>query len=280
MASNLSCSQRGISATVVHRYQFSSSLKRMSVVVRTTFNKKTSWFLFCKGAPEVLGEFLVEVPQSYESTYLHHMKAGRRVIAMTYRLLENHKTGSIMPRVEAESNLSFLGFLVFNSALKPSTKSVIRELRGTNTPIAIVTGDNVYTAADVARKLNLISSDMPLLLSEEYHDDRQSRAIHWSLNDSSDSTSIPFDVSTHATLSLKYVLCVSGSSLALMESTMSLEEFKATLRHLCPHVRIFSRVSPAQKELITKALNLEGYYTLFCGDGTNDCGKFDSLYHG
>lgn len=278
MASNLSNTDHSISAKVVHRYPFSSSLKRMSVIVRTTFKKTTSWIIICKGAPEVVGQHLITVPRDYEATYLLHMKAGRRVLVLAYKLFKNENPSfPSISRIEAEKDLNFLGFLVFSSALKPSTKSIIRELRGANFPISIVTGDNVYTAADVARKLSLISNETSLLLLEENVSDQTSAGVHWCVSPPKNSTgldvvSIPFDESTVAELALKFVLCVSGSSLSRMESHLSPDELKGTLRKLCPHASIFSRVNPSQKELITKALNLAGYHTLFCGDGTNDCG--------
>jgi manganese-transporting P-type ATPase len=289
MASNLKCAERGISARVVHRYPFSSGLKRMSVLVNATLRKETSSFVFCKGAPEVLQTLLSVVPLDYEATFLRHMKSGRRVIALTYRLLASQASASLS-RTEAESGLNFLGFLVFNSALKPTTKNVIKELKAANLPLVIVTGDNVYTAADVARKLAIVKKETPLLLLEETPPlaspiapkamETSVGSVHWRMElmsegvDTAEISSFsPFVVSEIAELSREHALCVSGQVLSLLEaSSVSPEAYVAVLRKLCPHVKIFSRVNPLQKETITKALNLEGLHTLFCGDGTNDCG--------
>jgi manganese-transporting P-type ATPase len=275
MASTLRCAERGISAKVSHRYQFSSALKRMAVVSNVSWkNKPSRWVVFCKGAPEILQKFLAIVPEDYESTFLHHMKSGRRVIALTYRILEGSTAAAppLLNRSAVEADLLFLGFLVFNSALKPATKSIIRALRATSIPILIVTGDNVYTAVDVAQKVSLISTDTPLLVLEE-----SPTAVHWRtvrLTEAGDATYLPFLVGSVAELGLSHTICVTGEALAQLELSCAPqpEAYLELLRRLCPHTKIFSRVNPAQKELITRALNLEGHHTLFCGDGTNDCG--------
>lgn len=61
-----------------------------------------------------------------------------------------------MKREEAESDLEFVGFIVFENKLKPSTAGVLEELTAAGIRKVMCTGDNILTAISVARECNLI----------------------------------------------------------------------------------------------------------------------------
>ncbi|CAM9681242.1 unnamed protein product [Choristocarpus tenellus] len=105
----------------------------------------------------------------------------------------------------------------------------------------------------------------------------------------------PLDLRVMGELSLGYSLCVSGDVLSQLigaeftegdgkgkgvgkgsgvgsGSSVFMPAPASALSLLCPHVSIFARVSPDQKERIVRELNASGRHTLFCGDGTNDVG--------
>jgi len=61
-----------------------------------------------------------------------------------------------MQRQEAESELEFIGFIIFENKLKDQTTEVIEELNQAEIRQVMCTGDNILTAVSVARECNLI----------------------------------------------------------------------------------------------------------------------------
>lgn len=61
-----------------------------------------------------------------------------------------------MSREEAESGLEFVGFIIFENKLKPSTSGVIHELGDAGIRNIMCTGDNILTAVSVARGCGLL----------------------------------------------------------------------------------------------------------------------------
>ena len=58
---------------------------------------------------------------------------------------------------EVESDLRFLGLIVFENKLKPGTGTAIRNLLNAHIPCRMVTGDNIRTAVSVARECGMVN---------------------------------------------------------------------------------------------------------------------------
>ena len=62
-----------------------------------------------------------------------------------------------MKREDAESGLTFAGFIIFENKLKPQTAGALRELQQAQIRQVMCTGDNILTAISVARECRLIN---------------------------------------------------------------------------------------------------------------------------
>ncbi|KAJ0409499.1 hypothetical protein P43SY_002389 [Pythium insidiosum] len=140
---------------VLHRYAFSSELKRMSAVVQVVKcdnDEEDEIRVVTKGAPEVIEALLTEKPEYYDRVHRYFAAQGRRVLALAWRRLPNSCTQRL-PREDIESRLRFAGFLVLSSPLKEDSKRTVRDLLQSKHDVKVITGDNALTACDVAQQL-------------------------------------------------------------------------------------------------------------------------------
>eukprot|EP00804_Cyclotella_cryptica_P022565 CCRYP_009443-RA/>CCRYP_009443-RA protein AED:0.10 eAED:0.10 QI:76/1/1/1/0.5/0.4/5/2352/1498 len=160
------------SIRVLHRFAFSSTLRRMTVLaidsesIQSNENRgsNTLWAL-TKGGPEAILPMLD--PKSinsadYRQSYRRQMSLGRRVLALAFRNLGPNTTANIekwkSSRDKVEQNLVFAGLLVMDSPLKADTSRIIKELRAGQQSTVMITGDAVLTAAEVARRVGIIDA--------------------------------------------------------------------------------------------------------------------------
>lgn len=94
----------------------------------------------------------------YDELLGFYTHRGYRVIACATKHLQNLDKIHVqaMDRSDAESNLDFVGFIIFENKLKPATTAVIKELNEAGIRKVMCTGDNILTAISVARECQLI----------------------------------------------------------------------------------------------------------------------------
>ena len=133
-----------------------------------------------KGAPEKLREMLRVVPPNYDELYQRFTLQGKRVIALAMKDLpdsitegmvlkeygSNHQLKST-PRSTLESDLIFAGFMLFDCPLKTATLPTERELEANRFSVRIITGDNPYTACEIAKKCGIVNEDVSVLVLTE-----------------------------------------------------------------------------------------------------------------
>ena len=262
--------------TILHRFHFSSALKRMSTIVRVEGSGSggaTSHWVLSKGAPEVIAAHLGEIPEQYNRQYKKYASEGARVLALAYKPLSSDLTHSALrhtPRDEAESGLIFAGFTIFRSPLKPDSEPSLRMLRASQHQLIMITGDAPLTACHTAAQVHIMTRQPMILVVAG-----PPSAWRWCSPD--DAIEEPFDPDTVAARALAeaYDLCLTGDALVRLT-----EAGQRAMSAYISLTSVFARVTPEQKELVVKTLRAEGLSVLMCGDGTNDVGALKAAHVG
>lgn len=250
---------------IYHRFHFSSSLKRMSVLAGhlVPFSNETCYIGTVKGAPEVVMKMLKTVPENYEETYLEYSRRGARVLALGYKsfgALDN-ATVRELKRADVEKDLEFAGFIIISCPLKPDSKYAIKEIIQASHKVMMITGDNPLTACHVAKELRFTKRTIVVLTRDDTDDS-------WYWESINREVRIPLvENRTVKELYKEHDFCITGEGLQYLDS-----EKHSYLLKLMPYVTVFARFAPKQKEVVITTLKQLGFHTLMCGDGTNDVG--------
>jgi cation-transporting ATPase 13A2 len=115
--------KRKYELAIIKRFDFESSLQRMSVIVKNHLDK--SFRCYVKGSPEKVQELCIPetLPKDFLKQLEVYTRKGYRVIALAVKFLENTSFLKVQTtkREQVENNLHFLGFLVMENKLKPVT---------------------------------------------------------------------------------------------------------------------------------------------------------------
>lgn len=230
------------------------------------YSNDTCYIGTVKGAPEVIMKMLKTVPENYQETYLEYSRRGARVLALGYKSFGTLDNATVreLKRADIEKDLEFAGFIIISCPLKPDSKYAIKEILQASHKVMMITGDNPLTACHVAKELRFTKRTIVVLT----RDDENGAEWHWeSING---ETRLPLgtdDKRSVKELYKEHDFCITGEGLQYLNT-----ERPRYLQELVPYVTVFARFAPKQKEFVITTLKQLGFYTLMCGDGTNDVG--------
>ncbi|CAK7328063.1 unnamed protein product [Dovyalis caffra] len=279
--------------------EFSSSRKRMSVIVR---NMQKQLLLLCKGADSVISERLSNKGRLFEAKTKEHVKmyaeAGLRTILIAYRELGEDEyriweamfskakatvtadRNGLMDEIadKMERDLFLLGATAIEDKLQRGVPACIDRLAQARIKIWVLTGDKMETAVNIGYACSLlrqgmkqiiITLDLPEIEALEKQGDKEaiSMASFKSVMDQLKDGKSQVDSAKECPV--EFGLVIDGKSLAFALDK-KLEEKFLELALDCASV-ICCRSTPKQKALVTRLVKTgPGKTTLAIGDGAND----------
>lgn len=258
---------------IIRSFPFEASLKRQSVLIRDVIDD--SYEFYTKGAPEVIKEHCLpaSVPEDFDDLLGHYARHGQRVVACAYRrVAEDVDHMMQMPRSEIESELIFLGFIVFENKLKEESPVAIKTLGAAHIRSVMVTGDNVLTAINVSRKCGIVSEDCQVFFPVNDTVGPRGEVKFVNVEDSSEwLTDLPSFLLHHkprGKAPLDVQLAITGRIFSQLKELYSWPLFSALLSRC----NIYARMSPLEKHELVEELQELDHCVAMVGDGANDCG--------
>ncbi|KAL1200978.1 putative phospholipid-transporting ATPase 8 [Cardamine amara subsp. amara] len=291
---------------LLHFLEFSSSRKRMSVIVR---NPENRLLLLSKGADSVMFERLAKHGRQNEKETKEHIKkyaeAGLRTLVITYRELDEDeyriweeeflKAKTLVSEdrdalIDAAANkiekdLILLGSTAVEDKLQKGVSDCIEKLSQAGVKIWVLTGDKTETAINIGYACSLLREGMKMILitldssdieALEKQGDKEAiakacfQSIKKQIREGMSQTDAATDNSEKDNLEI-FGLVIDGKSLTFVLDTKLDKKF-LELAIRCNSV-ICCRSSPKQKALVTRLVkNGTGRTTLAVGDGANDVG--------
>ena len=164
------------------RFEFDHHTMTMSVIVRDPASG--TCHVFCKGAPEKIGELCSTTPASFSSVSSSHAMQGCYVIGMAHANIGNLSEVEVAQLersvVERPRSLGCLGLLLFRNELKPDTLQAINAIKAGDVNTVMVTGDNAHCGHYIAKACNILDANTNIYLSKPKPDsDTGAFGVHW-----------------------------------------------------------------------------------------------------
>lgn len=255
--------------TILKQYEFDSHRSTQSVIVEDESGER---LIFVKGSAEVI-KGLCEpssLPDSFDKTARESAKSGVYQIVLASRSFDLGENIADVSRNDVERSLTFVGFVNFQNVMREETPGVIQELEEGDVASAMITGDSVFTGICIARQAGMIKANRSVVLGKKI----SAMEMEW----------IDFDTDTVVEEPMSALLNMPDKKVDLAITgdawTMLCENDPKYASLISKHVRVFGRCKPGDKVSVVGTFVANGYKTLMCGDGQNDCGSLKTAHVG
>ena len=264
-------SLQGRELRIVRIFHFSSSVKRMAVLVSPAHSSEL--LLYLKGAPEEIKPLFRSLPPDYSSLIEQFTHSGYRVLACGSKVMPAG-TDAKSQLKDLEQGLQFLGFVLLKNSVKPEAIAMVGKLMAVGYRAMMSTGDNVLTGISVAIDLSLIPPDFDIYQGEVR---KSETSVAWTKVRGAGSAYLA-DTGRVEWLDrirrgdTKFALAVSGKAFSWLVGT-----YKGTnqrlLRFVLAQIYVCGRMSPLHKIQLIEELKRLGLVVAMVGDSASDSGS-------
>jgi cation-transporting ATPase 13A3/4/5 len=250
-------------------FKFDHHHMTMSVIVEDVGTKTV--FAYVKGAPENVLKACkaATIPKGMGQVVAQYALQGYYVLALARK---PYSMKQAQNRNAVESGLNFLGLLLFRNEMKPDSPHVFDELKNADIECIMITGDNAMCGAYIGRQCGIVSKETDVFLA----DIGPSEDFMWT-NLSDPNPNPAKKLSTANTIALAQ----SGkASIALTGNSFEFLCKKKQMGKYLELVKVYSRMSPDNKQMLVDMLMESGRIVGMCGDGGNDCGALRAAHMG
>ncbi|KAK4515331.1 AdoMet-homocysteine methyltransferase [Mucor velutinosus] len=260
---------QGPTLKVLQLFEFQHARATMSIAVKDMITGHVH--VFCKGSFERIADVSASgIPANFDEITSHSARVGCYVLGMAHRDLgilsqeEEDQLATHCTRDQLESDLTFIGLVLFKNLLKEDTADAIQQIKQGDVRVVMITGDNALTGVFIGQQCHFVPPNAQVIVGDVMADIDK---LVWTDAD----TGKPVE-HIDAAIASGYELAMTGKAFRLLVSN-------GTMRDYLFSTRIFARMTPVDKMQCVELL-MERAITAMCGDGGNDCGALRSAHVG
>lgn len=205
------------------------------------------------------------VPKDYKVVTEKHAADQYYVLGMGMKELQGYSPE--MTRDQLENDLSLLGLFLFRNEMKPDSPYALAQLREGGVRCVMCTGDNAITGVAIARRCNMLSSEMSRVIMGDVDNCDE---LQWQ--------------SYPEGLPLKHEDVMASDArevdIVLTKSAFKILQNTAEIGTILNKVRVYARMKPDDKVAVINLHQDRGLVVGMVGDGGNDCGALRAAHVG